>query len=150
MTTTTTALLDAVKTHLDGASLSLSPTISRKNMPTKDYDSLGKGAYVEVFPGPRTTSRVARGLFEVIHTVFIAVIRRVDGNTEAERQTSEDQLIALAEEVENSLLTNTVINGLQRSEESDQTAPPFFPDQAQQGTMVSVIPITFTEIKNVV
>lgn len=92
-------LCEAVKDFLNGESYSQAFTAARSNVPVKSLEETNS-LVVEVFPGEYTVDAETRGDWRYEYTVNVAVSKVI---TAADRQTEEDGLLALAEEIQESL-----------------------------------------------
>lgn len=117
-------------------------TAVRKNLPLQELENMGTEIHVVVFPGPRTVTRVGRSTAQKFFQFIIGVMIR----RPSEDLTTEDLVIELAEQIEDSMFADAAFQMSvgKRFEEGELNTPPFVPEELERtGVMASFVPVTY-------
>ena len=119
-------------------------TADRINIPRYDLENV-TGLQVIVFPGPRLPEKIGRDTWLKTYSVFVLLAQKVSGNTDWSERERQDELIELAEQIENSLWDQTFL-GMGSIPLEGVEFPPFIEDWLKQDDVfVQILEVAYAE-----
>jgi hypothetical protein len=141
-------ILDAIVTYLNGESFSQPFTAVRLNRVVRETEA-SSALGVFVFPIERTRTRDGRDKWRVDYTVGIAICKKITATTDAAALAEEDGLMALNDEIEDSISTQSDFGGaglFPTFDAAGGTKAPFNDETMQKGIFITGILISLADI----
>ncbi len=141
-------IIDAIVTYLNGETFSQAFTAQRLNRVVRETEasnSLG----VFVFPVERSRIRDGRDKWRVDYTVGVAIVKKITATTDAAALAEEDSMMALNDEIEDSIATQRDFGGaglVPTFDAAGGTKAPFNDESLQKGIFITGILISLADI----